>query len=213
MSTTKPKIEMRPLADVIPYEMNVKKHGPDQVKKIAESIRRFGWDQPIVVDKFGVIIKGHGRHAAATLLGLEQVPVWVRADLTPDEVKASRLADNRVAISDIDNEMLQAELASIEMGLDGIFDDKELEFLEADLGAMDDGAFVDDMDRVVAEQKAEIGAKSDAAAGARVPLSKAFGFKNIPGAAQIAITNMMAKAVAATGLAGEAALVAWAASL
>ncbi|AVI39345.1 phage tail family protein (plasmid) [Acinetobacter baumannii] len=79
--------------DVKPYELNAKIHSEEQVAKIAESIARFGWDQPIVVDKNGVIIKGHGRRLAAIKLGLIEVPVLVRDDLNEEQVKAARLAD------------------------------------------------------------------------------------------------------------------------
>jgi hypothetical protein len=208
-----PKLEMRPVKDLIPYELNSKKHEKDQVKKIVESIKRFGWDVPIVVDKHGIIIKGHGRRLAAIELGLDKVPVLVRDDLSDDQVKAARVADNRVAISDIDPEMLKAELAAIDMDLTGIFDAKELEFLDADLGAINPGAFVDDMDKVVAEQRADIETRIETAAASKVSLARAFGFKDISAAGQIAITNLMAKAEAATGLKNDEALVAFAATL
>ncbi len=87
------KIQMWIVDDVKPYELNAKIHSEEQVAKIAESIARFGWDQPIVVDKNGVIIKGHGRRLAAIKLGLIEVPVLVRDDLNEEQVKAARLAD------------------------------------------------------------------------------------------------------------------------
>lgn len=133
MEVTALKVQLWPLDKIKPYEKNVKVHDSEQVKKIAESIQKFGWDQPIVVDKDGVIIKGHGRTAAAKLLGLKQVPVLVRSDLSPDEVKAARIADNRVALGDIDTSMLQEELRGIDIDLTGIFDEKELKFLDEDL--------------------------------------------------------------------------------
>lgn len=87
------KIQMWIVDDVKPYELNAKIHSEEQVAKIAESIARFGWDRPIVVDKNGVIIKGHGRRLAAIKLGLIEVPVLVRDDLNEEQVKAARLAD------------------------------------------------------------------------------------------------------------------------
>jgi hypothetical protein len=141
------------------------------------------------------------------------VPVLQRKDLSPEQVRAARLSDNRVAISDIDPNMLRAELAGLEDELKGIFDDKELDFMSADLGTMSTDAFVTDMDAVLGEQKASIDAKVDAAAGSELPIAKVFGFAKIPAAGQIAITTMMAKAEAATGLKNAEALVAWAASL
>jgi hypothetical protein len=99
------------------------------------------------------------------------------------------------------------------MDLTGIFDAKELEFLDADLGTINADAFVTDMDKVVADQRAEIETKIETAASSKVSLSRAFGFKEISAAGQIAITNLMAKAEAATGLKNDEALVAFAASL
>lgn len=210
---SKLKIELWSPDDCIPYDNNVKIHDPASVAKIAEAISRFGWDQPIVVDRNGVIIKGHGRRLAAKLLGRTEVPVLVRKDLTPEQVKAARLSDNRVAISDIDPEMLRAELAGIEDQLKGIFDDKELTFMTADLGTMNADVFVTDMDAVLTEQKASIEAKASAAAAGEMPIAKAFGFPKIPASGQLAITAMMAKAEAATGLKNAEALVAFASSL
>lgn len=103
----------RDIATVIPYDINAKLHPPEQVEKIAMSIREYGWDQPIVVDAAGVIIKGHGRLAASKLLGLDKVPVLVRDDLTPAQVKAARIADNKVAESEWDKSLLSQELNNL----------------------------------------------------------------------------------------------------
>jgi hypothetical protein len=86
-----------PIDQVKPYPKNPKKHPPEQVEKIAKSIKAFGFDQPIVVDKDMVIIKGHGRLAASRHLGLTEVPVIVRSDMTENEARASRIADNQTA--------------------------------------------------------------------------------------------------------------------
>jgi len=89
-------------------------------EKVAESIKAFGWRQPIVVDAEGVIIAGHGRHAAAQLLKLKKVPVHVAKDLTPDQVRALRIADNKTAtFSDWDDARLADELAEIMAGAAG----------------------------------------------------------------------------------------------
>lgn len=202
--------------ELIPFELNSKKHPPEQVTKIAESIARYGWDQPIVVDKDNVIIKGHGRRLAAKLLGPDHpkckggVPVLVRRDLTPEQVRAARMADNRSALSDIDPELLKKEMAGIEEELKGIFDDKELNFLNADLGTMDTSAFVTDMDSVLADQKKSVEEKTTAAAAADIPVAKALGFAKVPAAAQLAITAFLAKIEATTGLKGVEAFVAYA---
>lgn len=83
-------------------------------EKVAESIKAFGWRQPIVVDADGVIIAGHGRHAAAVLLKLKTVPVHVAKDLTPEQARALRIADNKTAtFSAWDDAKLADEIAEI----------------------------------------------------------------------------------------------------
>lgn len=111
----KPEVEWRGVESITPYVKNTKKHPTEQIDKIAGSIAEFGWDQPIVIDGDGVIIKGHGRREAALRLGLEIVPVVVRTDLTVAQVKAARIADNRVAESEWDREMLGLELADLKL--------------------------------------------------------------------------------------------------
>ena len=79
-----------------PYPRNAKDHNAKQIKLIADSIKRFGFLQAIVIDKNNEIVAGHGRYEAAKLLGLKSVPV-VKADtLTEQEIKAYRLADNQI---------------------------------------------------------------------------------------------------------------------
>ena len=73
-----------PLDKVIPFARNARKIPPEAVDKVAASIREFGWRQPIVVDRAGVIICGHVRLQAARKLGVTQVPVHVADNLTPD---------------------------------------------------------------------------------------------------------------------------------
>lgn len=201
------KITLWNVDDVKPYHMNVKKHDPKQVEKIAKAVTEFGWDQPIVVDKNGVIIKGHGRRLAAISLGLKQVPVLQREDLTEDQVKAARLSDNRVAISNIDTDMLQKELASMTFDLSGIFDKKELDFLTADLGEINTDAFVDDLDEAVAAQTEETGSKIAEADAKEVRIDKALGFKAISGKDERAVVRFMAQIEAESGLTGGAAFV------
>ncbi len=124
------KIEHRKLADVQPYERNP--HINDQaVDAVAESIREFGFRQPIVVDPEGVIIVGHTRYKAAQKLGLEKVPVHVARGLTPEQIKAYRIADNKTAdLAEWDYDLLPLELgelqeADYDLGLLG-FDQDDL---------------------------------------------------------------------------------------
>ena len=201
------KITVWAIDKVKPYELNAKIHDPKQVERIAKSISEFGWDQPIVVDADGIIIKGHGRRLAAIKLGLDKVPVWVRDDLTPDQVRASRLADNRVAIADIDSAVLQKELESLNFDLDGIFDKKELEFLEADLGDFNEDAFVDDIEVEVGKQSEETARTVERAQTEDVRIDKALGFKTIKGSQERHVAAFMAQIEEQTGLQGADAFV------
>ena len=124
------KIELRPLSSVTPYDKNPRLND-DAVDAVAVSIREFGFRQPIVVDADGVIICGHTRFKAAQKLGLEQVPVHVATDLTPEQIKAYRIADNKTAeLAEWNYDLLPIELAELQacnydLGLLG-FDQDEL---------------------------------------------------------------------------------------
>lgn len=84
------------------------------VDAVANSIKQFGFKNPIIVDKNNVIISGHTRRLAALKLGLKEVPVIVGKDLTEAQIKAFRLADNRVAeIAKWDDDALKAEMAKV----------------------------------------------------------------------------------------------------
>lgn len=108
------QIEQRNIADVQPYGKNAKKHPEKQVNKIADSIREFGFNQPIVVDKEGVIIVGHGRYLAASMLGIETIPV-VELDISEEKAKAYRLADNKLNESEWDMDLVIAELKGLSL--------------------------------------------------------------------------------------------------
>ena len=88
------QVSERLVQEIIPYENNPR-NNDEAVDKVAESIREFGFQQPIVIDKDGVVIVGHTRLKAAKKLGLETVPVVVAEDLTEEQAKAYRLADNK----------------------------------------------------------------------------------------------------------------------
>lgn len=103
---------------LIPYEHNAKQHPAEQVEHIANSIREFGFRQPIVVDADNVVVIGHGRLMAAKKLGLESVPVVRADDLTDEQIRALRLADNKTNESEWDFAELEAELAELEMDFD-----------------------------------------------------------------------------------------------
>ena len=107
-----------PPGELTPYAANAKRHPPDQVRHIANSIREFGFRQPIVVDADNVVVIGHGRLLAAKELGLETVPVVKADDLTEAQIKALRLADNKTNESEWELEKLEAELADLELEFD-----------------------------------------------------------------------------------------------
>lgn len=88
-------IEMWPITRPVPYGRNARKIPQDAIDKVAGSLKEFGWRQPIVVDREGVIVVGHTRLLAAQQLGMAEVPVHVASNLTPEQVRAYRLADNR----------------------------------------------------------------------------------------------------------------------
>lgn len=101
------------VSELIPYEKNPR-HNDDAVKYVSESIRQFGFKQPIVIDKDNVIIAGHTRLKAAKKLKLKEVPCIIADDLTEEQIKAYRLADNKVAeMADWDFELLDSELDEI----------------------------------------------------------------------------------------------------
>ena len=102
------------ILDIKPYEKNPRKNEA-AVSAVANSIKEFGFKVPVVIDKNNVIIAGHTRYKAAMQLGLMQIPCVIAEDLTPEQVKAFRLADNKVGeIAEWDYNLLEAELAEIE---------------------------------------------------------------------------------------------------
>lgn len=95
-----------------PYSKNAKQHPKKQIEQIAASIKAFGFNQPIVIDKGNVIIVGHGRYEAAKKLELKQVPV-LQVDLPKDEANAYRLADNKLNESDWEMDLVIEELKTL----------------------------------------------------------------------------------------------------
>lgn len=104
------ELKWEPIKSIRPYEKNPRRND-EAVDAVAASIKEFGWQQPIVVDKDGVIIAGHTRYKAAKKLKCDTVPVVVADDLTEDQVKAYRLADNKTGeLAEWDMPMLNEEL-------------------------------------------------------------------------------------------------------
>lgn len=127
-----PRIEMLPIADVRPRERNPRKHPQEQIEALARSIREFGFTAPVLIESDGTLIAGHGRVEAARKAGLERVPCLRVAHLTPEQVRAYVIADNRLALDATwDEAALGAELkaladASFDLGLTG-FQASEIE--------------------------------------------------------------------------------------
>ena len=109
------QIIQKKLADIVPYANNTKKHDETQIKNVAESIKKYGWVQPIVIDNDGTIVIGHCRALAAEKLGIEEVPCVVVSDLTEEEINALRIVDNKTNESPWDFDLLSAELPEIDL--------------------------------------------------------------------------------------------------
>lgn len=126
--------------ELIPYARNSRTHSPEQVDKIAASIREFGFLNPVIIDGENGIIAGHGRIMAAKKLGMETVPIIEASHLTDAQRRAYVIADNRLAEvgSEWDDEMLRVEFAELEaLGFDlelTGFDLGEIEALDFDEG-------------------------------------------------------------------------------
>lgn len=109
------KVENRKIDEIAPYKKNAKKHDKTQINNVAESIRQYGFVQPIVVDKDGVIVIGHCRYEAAKTLGMKDVPCVCVDDLTEEQVKALRIVDNKSNESEWDFDLLKDELPDLDL--------------------------------------------------------------------------------------------------
>lgn len=121
------QIEYKPLNAITPYPANAKAHPKEQVLQIANSIREFGFNQPIVIDKAGVIIVGHGRYEGAKYLKLTEAPT-LTVNLTTAQAKAYRLADNKLnesvwAMDLVIEELRELELEGYDISLTGFASD------------------------------------------------------------------------------------------
>ena len=105
----------REVDKLIPYSRNSKKHDETQIANVAESIKQFGFVQPVVVDKNGVIVIGHCRTLAAKKLGMKTVPCVMVDELTDEQVRALRIIDNKTNESPWDYDLLGDDLADIDL--------------------------------------------------------------------------------------------------
>lgn len=149
------EIITRKVSELTPYGKNAKTHDDKQITNVANSIKRFGWQQPIVVDEQGVVVIGHCRLLAAKKLGLKEVPVTIASGLTEDEVKELRIADNKANESPWDLGLLAEDIEGLN------FDGFDLDFGidgESGGGVTTDDIVEDDFDATPPEEpKSKIG--------------------------------------------------------
>jgi len=130
------QVDLRDITSIRPYDKNPR-NNDDAVDAVAASLKQFGFRQPIVVDADGVIICGHTRFKAAQKLGLAKVPVHVAKDLSPEQVKAYRIADNKTAeLAEWNMDLLPIELKDLKAA---DFDLSMLGFDEDELAKLLDG--------------------------------------------------------------------------
>ena len=107
-------IVYKPIKELKPYKKNAKKHSKEQVEQIANSIKEFGFTQPVIIDKHNSVVAGHGRILGAKKAGLKQVPTVCLEELTEEQIKAYRLVDNKLNESEWEVELLNEELEELE---------------------------------------------------------------------------------------------------
>lgn len=133
------------IKDLIPYDRNTKKHDKTQINNVAESIKQYGFVQPIVIDKNNVVVIGHCRLLAAKQLKMKEVPCVCVEDLTEEQVKALRIVDNKSNESEWDFDILPDELADLDLS-DFSFDfgiddeEEETEIVEDEAPEVDEDA-------------------------------------------------------------------------
>lgn len=111
-------IVYKPIKELKPYKKNAKKHSKEQVEQIANSIKEFGFTQPVIIDKHNSVVAGHGRILGAKKAGLKQVPTVCLEELTEEQIKAYRLVDNKLNESEWDYSLLDEELENLTEDID-----------------------------------------------------------------------------------------------
>ena len=132
MSKTETDYPLIDIKELTPYRNNARIHTKDQIEKITNSIKEFGFITPVIIDENNTILVGHGRTAAAINAGLHEVPYRRITGLTDDQKRAYILADNRLSdIAEWDEKLLQAELEKIDLDMSAFgFEDFEIDFNE-----------------------------------------------------------------------------------
>jgi len=126
------EIEIRLISDLIPRTNNPRTHSKRQIRQIAKSIERFGFVTPVLVDAEGIIIAGHGRVEAAKSIGMKKVPTLRVTHMSPAQIRAYVIADNKLAENaGWDEDLLALELK--ELSLDDDFDLTDIGFETAEI--------------------------------------------------------------------------------
>lgn len=128
------KVSVKPIDSIKESPKNTRRHRDEQINQIADSIRKVGFTAPVLIDDDGVILSGHGRFKAAKTLGMAKIPCVVLSDLSEEEKRAYRIADNKLALnSEWDHGILVEELTALQdLGFDMSatgFNEVELESL------------------------------------------------------------------------------------
>lgn len=191
MKQTELKLEYWPLEKLKRYDKNAKIHTKEQVGRLAQSIKRHGIANPLNVKPDGEIITGHGRSMALEQLKAKVAPVFVRHDLTEREIKELRLADNKTASVDYDNELLKIDFEDLLSENDDLndlaagtgFELRDIEMLTEDLGDLDlnlaGSQDQSDFDNQVEQSAGDTETEITAIDEKQVPISKVIGFKSV----------------------------------
>ena len=121
------------ISELKEYENNPRLINEEAIERVTASIKEFGFKVPIIVDEENVIVAGHTRKLAAQSIGIDEVPVIIADDLTEEQIKAFRLADNKVSeFSEWDFELLYSEMETLDIDMDLFGFDEELPDIDID---------------------------------------------------------------------------------
>lgn len=203
-------IESWEVGRLIPYDNNNKKHPPEQIERLAASIKEHNFENLILVEEDGTIISGHGRRLAVLHLGWTHVPVRVAYGLPKAEARKVRIAANKTTSSEYDVDAMSFELKDlgielVDLGSVGI-NDKEFSIMVEDVGDMDFGALTTDITTAVETHEKSVTEAADKAEDSETSISKALGIKKVSTGDARLLTRFMGQIEEASGLKGIEAL-------
>ena len=211
-----PYIEMVDISRLEPYEKNAKKHDKEQIIRLSENIKRYGFDQPIVVwpipgsDKLS-IIKGHGRREALLHLGIKKAPVIIHKGITKEKADALRIADNALSSINYDTRMLAEESSRLlkEFDMDALdfgFSKKDEKIFIGEVDLRNIDLLVKDVSSEMSKQKEEDAERVKEVDNDRVRLQKIFGVKDVSGSEARTLNLFLATVEGENGLEGMTSL-------